>query len=344
MTKVQTTEEFFEDFKREVENAKERIYIQTMNFEIGPRLLPLAQVLVKKAKEGVDVRITMDWVYKRYVGDDLRLLPLFNREKRKYKERVHTENERVIQELKDAGAHIEVVNKAYFLPFLVPIIGRNHKKIYIVDTKAAWLGGINFFDGSFYAVDFMVKFQDDSIIKKLVQEYFKIERHKHREDVSVVLNSDMNLLLDSGKRGSSIIYQEAIDMVRRAKETIQFVSQLPPDGKLLEAIVGAVEKGIKVELYTSKETSRQFNDFPYNTLYLHFQNRAKQYPGLRLNHLLDRLHAKLLIVDNKEALFGSHNLVHLGVMLGTEEIAIKTKNVSLLTELSEFITKELRSS
>lgn len=343
MTKVQTTEDFFDDFQREAENAKERIYIQTMNFEIGPRLLPLAQVLIKKAKEGIDVRITMDWVYKRYVGDDLRLLPLFNREKRKYKERVHTENECVIRELKDAGVHIEVVNKPFILPFFIPMMGRNHKKIYIVDTKAVWIGGINFFDGSFYAVDFMVKFGDSAIISILAQEYFKTGPQRHREDVLVVLNSNTTLFSDSGKRGASIIYQEAINMVKRAKETIQFVSQLPPDGKLLEAIVNAVEKGIKVELYTSKETSRQFKDFPYNTGYLHFQNRIKNYPQLELNHLLDRLHAKLLIIDNKEALFGSHNLVHLGVLLGTEEIAIKTKDPSLLTELSSFIMKELES-
>lgn len=114
-----TGHDTFEALFSDIENAKEHIHIEfyiIANDEVGNKL---HDILVRKAKEGVRVRVVSD-----YLGS-WRLPFLW------------------LKSLRDAGA--------YFQPFLTTnnIFGfslinyRNHRKSVIIDGKIAYTGGVN---------------------------------------------------------------------------------------------------------------------------------------------------------------------------------------------------------
>lgn len=53
------------------------------------------------------------------------------------------------------------------------------------------------------------------------------------------------------------------------------------------------------------------------------------------------VHAKLLVVDDNIAIFGSHNLLNKGVLLSTRERSIAAKNSELVENLVRYFEQEL---
>ena len=49
------------------------------------------------------------------------------------------------------------------------------------------------------------------------------------------------------------------------------------------------------------------------------------------------IHAKIMIVDDKKVLLGSHNLTNRGVLMGTEELAIVSTDPYFLSQATSFI-------
>jgi hypothetical protein len=49
------------------------------------------------------------------------------------------------------------------------------------------------------------------------------------------------------------------------------------------------------------------------------------------------VHAKLLIIDNINTIFGSHNFSKFGVLFGTKEIAINSTNPDLILSLNNWL-------
>lgn len=332
---VQTSEQFLEDFVKQAEKATTRIYLQSMIFEHGRMLKTLESVLIKKAREGLDVRITVDWVYKRYVEDNVLLLPQLNKTERKFGIQVHQETKKTMERWQEAGIIFTVTNTPTPAASLLPILGRNHTKIYLVDDSYAWIGGINLFDTALVMIDFMVRMSEPTIITALEKHYFKVNDNRPKDD-SHVHCSEYDLFFDAGKKKKSIIYAQAMQLIQQAKNKITFMSQFLPDGKLLYELRTASKRGVVISIITSNEQNKSFTQFPYNIPYHILKSRLNNFPNTTLIHREKRVHAKLLIVDGEKALFGSHNFTSIGVMLGTEEIAIQTSDQNLVADLQHF--------
>jgi len=110
--------ETFNQLLKDLENATDHIHLQYYIVRadgLGDRL---AEVLIKKAKEGVEVR---------FLFDDLGSRRL---------------NNRYIKRLRRAGIHVE----AFFpskLMLNLKINYRNHRKLVIIDGKIGYIGGFN---------------------------------------------------------------------------------------------------------------------------------------------------------------------------------------------------------
>ena len=109
----------FDDMLKEIDEAKQHIHISTYiidDDELGRRF---AEVLKRKAEEGVEVRLVYD-----SVGC------------------LHT-SRRFFQQIKDAGAEVASFMPVRF-PFLTRRINyRNHRKLCIVDGVVGYIGGMN---------------------------------------------------------------------------------------------------------------------------------------------------------------------------------------------------------
>ena len=115
-------DEKFPEMIKDLKRAKHHIHLEYFiikNDEIGNKI---KNILIKKAQEGLEVRVIYDSVGCWHIG-------------RKY-----------LRDLEDAG-----VQTFAFFPVLLPILSeelnyRNHRKILVIDGKIGYVGGLNIGD------------------------------------------------------------------------------------------------------------------------------------------------------------------------------------------------------
>lgn len=112
--------EFFpmlDDMLTDIENAKDHIHFQFFKFDddaVGQRV---AEALMRKAEEGVEVRV-------------------------QYDDAINFFRKGFYRKLRDHGVEIEPFNKIF--PFLSDISNyRNHRKVVVIDGRIGYLGGMN---------------------------------------------------------------------------------------------------------------------------------------------------------------------------------------------------------
>jgi cardiolipin synthase A/B len=116
---ISTGYHFFDALFRDISEASIHIHIQfyiLRDDELGQELCSL---LIRKAEEGVKVRLLLD-----LLGS-------------------HGVKKETIQSLKQAGIHFQYSNKPGFPYFLYRINHRNHRKVAIIDGKIGYIGGYN---------------------------------------------------------------------------------------------------------------------------------------------------------------------------------------------------------
>lgn len=111
--------EKFESLLEDLEHARDHIHIQYYIFRLDGIGKRIEEVLIRKAKSGVKVRMLFDDIGSRGL---------------------HVKN---FRELMDSGGEV-----AAFFPALLPLINprlnyRNHRKIVIIDGRIGYIGGFN---------------------------------------------------------------------------------------------------------------------------------------------------------------------------------------------------------
>ncbi len=337
MAVLQSLDEFLHDYVQHAGKAYSRVYMQSMIIGDGKAFGQIEQAMLSAKNNGADVRINIDWVYSRYYNGNIDVIPQFLNAKHTHYLIQQTENAEMIHRLIEEKIRITILNPPKLLNYILPITGRNHMKIYIADSTA-WIGGLNLYDKSFETLDFMVKYTDSRIVNALITLFLKMGRHRFEKDMLRNSTAYDTLLLDSGIRNQSLILDTVIEEAVKATETILMVSQMMPEGKLLDTMIQLSEKGIPVTVVTSSKRTTMFKTFPNNIPYKQFLLKTSGKKNIRLIHINRRVHAKLFMVDNRVAFFGSHNFVDTGVRLGTAEIAIKTTDPGLIKQLEKFIS------
>lgn len=115
-------EEKFPKLKAALKLAKHHIHLEYYIFENDKIGNEIADILIKKAHEGVVVRFLYDDFGSRKIGKKL------------------------IRKLKDAGVQACPVNKIHFKPLANRLNYRDHRKIVIIDSQRVFTGGINVSD------------------------------------------------------------------------------------------------------------------------------------------------------------------------------------------------------
>jgi phosphatidylserine/phosphatidylglycerophosphate/cardiolipin synthase-like enzyme len=342
MHSVLTPLEYLEEALREIDNASESVLIQTMNFEAGEKIGRLEDHLKKAAQRGVNVHVNYDWVAKRYVHGDLRLVTPVSRKRRRYENSIKQMNFDMYARLQDAGVKLTLTNSTRFPLTLVPFTGRSHIKMLVIDSKTAWIGGLNMYDGAFENLDFMVRTQKPKMVSAISDQFFKVNKNKHKRDYEVVVDEKESVYVDVGKKRKSIIYDTALKNVREASSDIIYMSAFVPDSKLLEEMMLASLRNIRITVIASHEGSSVFNNYPDKLSYIYFKNAIKNKPNIKFMHIDCDIHGKLIIVDKQVALYGSHNYTYSGVLFGTAEIMVETREEEIISEFLELLKNNVK--
>ena len=317
---------YIEDFKKELTKATKRIYLQSMVVEFSKETTDITDVMIEKAQSGVDVQLHIDYFTKMMTYTEVLSPRARERYITKQKEMLA-----IVNQLISHNCNITYINKPKKPTYqMFPRLGRNHMKLTIIDDTI-YIGGVSTAKRFFGYADFMIKTTYPPLVKEVSEEFFKVNVNRLTKDRAIPIDQETTLLLDSGKPGESVIFTKAIEMVNSAKKKIQYISQYIPDFELLEALNKAKKRGVEVKLITYLPKLKPDKHTENKIEHLLFASASK---GLKLSYYSKSyVHAKLMIIDEKIAIFGSHNYSKFGVLFGTDEIALQTENKDLLSSL-----------
>lgn len=288
--------------------------------------------LIKKAKEGVKVRLLVDsFGSLRFSNHYVRLLR------------------------KAGGEVTRFIPMPHFLMRGRTNL-RNHRKIIIVDGKKAWVGGRNFgleymgptyYEKRWPDMTFIVQGPAVSLYQIIFQSDWEFANNTVIKDVSpaVTAQDHGNAILQVVPSGPDVdqdpLYNGILSCCFEAKERLWFVTPyFVPDHALNRALCIAAKRGVDVRIITPKKTDHFFIDLARGT----FMRQLHQAGGKLCLYKPGMLHGKAMIMDNHLAMVGSANIdvrsLFLNYEISTffysaEEIAVLEKWMNTLLLYSE---------
>jgi cardiolipin synthase len=276
--------------------------------------------LAAAAKRGVKVQVAGDmFTYNELSG---RSIPFHY-----YSKRVRSAT-RTARKLSNAGVDFRWLGRVN----VSTVSGRTHSKWCVIDDTVFSFGGVNLYKTALDNIDYMFRLHNPDLADYLVREQrhiiaadknsFAYRSHSH------ALDSDSTALFDAGFFGDSIIYKRACKLAEKA-ESITLVSQYCPTGKLNKIL-------------KQKNASLYFNPWQKAGGFNRIVIRAGMALSKQTTHYSrdQYLHAKFILFTMKNgdevAITGSHNFVHGGVLLGTKEVALETRDPSIIRQLHSF--------
>ena len=299
LTFLTTGEESFERLEQGIRQAKHSIQIMTFIIhrdEVGKRIVKL---LAKRAKEGVKVRLLLDGL-----GSFL-------------------SSRGFCDPIREAGG--EVVRFMPVMPLQTPKSAnlRNHRKIAIFDHRVAAMGGRNF------AVEYMgptprkQRWRDfGGIIEgpavRILEEIFladwafasgqsldELRKEMPVDHPAPAGDSEVQIVASGPDVAGEPLYEGILSLVQQAEKSVWIVTPyFIPDEVLQRSLMVQARAGIDVRLVVPAKSNHALTDLARRH-YLRDLHAAGvkvllYQPGMN--------HAKMLLVDEHTALFGSANM------------------------------------
>ncbi|MFT8319788.1 MAG: cardiolipin synthase [Bacillus sp. (in: firmicutes)] len=290
----------FEQLLKDIKQAKKSVHLQYYIFKndgIGSRLINL---LVEKAKEGVEVRLLYDELGSR------------------------TLRRRIFKTLKAAGGQVEV-----FFPSKLHLINlrlnyRNHRKLAIIDGHIGYIGGFNVGD-EYLGLNPKYGYWRDTHLRIIGTAVYAIQTRfildwnqaSHLQGISyspeyfpdrtdeIIGNIGMQIVSSGPDSEWEQIKNGYIKMITAAKESV-FI-QTPyfiPDTSLLDTLRIAALSGIDVKIMIPNKPDHMF---VYWATYSYIGEMLKA--GAKI-YIYENgfIHAKTLMVDRKITSVGTANI------------------------------------
>lgn len=289
----------YEVLLKELEKAKEFINMEYFIIKEGIIFEQIKEILFKKAKEGVEIRI---------LYDDFGCIDI---------------SKKVLKELENHDIKVGCFNKINFKLFRPSINYRNHRKIVVIDNKVGFIGGINIGDeyahmDKYYgfwrdthllirgsaARDLNVVFIKDwyHTTGELLDQPKYLKEHKVENEEGAI-----QIIADGPHNDVNVIKETFIKLINEAEKRVWVTTPyLILDSELLIALKLAAASGVDVRIIVPG-----LHDKGKKLVYRateSFFNELLEY-GVKIYKYRNRfIHSKVLIVDDDIASVGTTNL------------------------------------
>ena len=278
----------------DIERAKEHIHIEyyvLIDDELGHKL---QKALIKKASEGVEVRIIYDSFGSRKV------------------------EERYFEDFRMAGIEVEPFLKLTWSALTSRLNYRNHRKIVVIDGKIGYVGGMNIADRYIKGLEWgLWRDTHARIVGKgvqglqsvfLIDWYFVsqtlITSRKYFPSIENSGTTPMQIVNSGPLSVANELSYGITQAIYDAKKNIYIQTPyfLPPDG-MLNALHAAAIRGVDVRLMMSEKS-----DIPIVHLASKSYIKNLLKAGVKVCfYTKGFMHSKLIIFDDSLTLIGSAN-------------------------------------
>ena len=322
--------DYFSKILAEIDLATQEIYLETYIFANDKTAVQVRLALCRAAARGVKVRVIIDWVG---TGD--------------------TYSNVLVREFMLAGVECRRFN-----PWFKRGLVRTHRKICVIDSRVALVGGLNIIDdfisddGSgtsleFPRWDFAVRIEGELVAHIFLEiktqwlrlgkinllTRFKLIRNLRKQvHSSAPLGIQAALVVRDNLRNRATIqraYLQALGLAR--KKAILATPYFAPGGKFRRALISAANRGVDVTLLIGvgqfKLQDAVTNSF-YPKLFAH---------GIKIvEYQKTQLHGKVAVIDHDWATVGSSNFDGLSLFVN-QEANIVIRNQAFTENLTAYL-------
>lgn len=295
---------------KEIDDAKQSIYICTYIFEFDGTTKVILDALTKRSREGVKVRLLMDIVGS--FGANM--------------------NPQGFKALKEAGGEVAFFTPILKRPFQNYINLRNHRKIYLFDHDTVLSGGMNLSNDYMGEKDGTKRWQDLLYCLKgpSVDHFYHIfhndwgyaskeeDKDAHRYTGAYEGESVVQVVPSGPDIPSDALYEALLNAIYNAKERIWIVTPyFVPDENIIQALVIAQHKGVDVKLITPKDSDHLLADMVRSS----YMRELDEIGADVVLYEGEMLHAKAILFDDIGGMVGSVNLDNRSLFLNYEVVS-----------------------
>jgi cardiolipin synthase A/B len=297
-------ESFYPPMVADVESASSSVHINQFGFRPGIVGDVFADALIRKAEEGVPVRLVVD----RQGSDPERAA------------RAHYER------LVAAGIQVCVVRATKLRAPVGPLEGGaatrwnlaglghiDHRKVLVVDGRVGWIGGAgiedHFHDGRFHDLFVRVTGPVVSQLQLVFLASFRwLGGAVAREELDGLFPSSEEgatpaVVLHNAPGGYRPITDEIARLLDGARETLDVVNPYVTDRRMIRRIERAARRGVRVRLFVPANANNWACAAAQQ-----FHHARLLDAGVRILEYPTMLHAKAFVRDGEELLAGTCNL------------------------------------
>ncbi|MBO5011775.1 MAG: phosphatidylserine/phosphatidylglycerophosphate/cardiolipin synthase family protein [Elusimicrobiaceae bacterium] len=321
-------QEFFPHFMLAMQRAQESIFTSVYIFMADPYGLSIADVMKKRAAEGIDVRVVVDELNTVLnSGKNPELKPAEDFVMPKY-----------------ITSYIRKKSRAKARTHLNPWSTFDHSKVYIIDRKLAYTGGMNIGEEYRYTWHDMMVALEGPVVGRLVKNFYqnwsftgwggdwaagyrKLFSKKQRE-VNRAAPGMIDVRLMYTKPNDSEIFNAQREAIRRAKKRIYIENAYFSDDRIVKELIAARGRGVDVRVILPGKNDvgimDKNNRFMANKL---FKN------GVRVYFYNGMSHVKAAVYDGW-AVVGSANFDKMSLYVN-KEMSLGISDPAFVSELTE---------
>lgn len=308
-----------------IEKAQQQIHLQTYILENDTTGQAILEALTDKARQGVEVRLLLDAIgsFKLYL------------------------HRKPLTKLQQAGGQF-----AFFQPPLHSLLKsqinlRNHRKIYLFDQQTLLTGGMNLSNDYLGAnphaqrwQDLMIEIRGSSLThyQNIFNEdwfYTTGERLPTRPaDHPAAITGEIVQVIPSGPDiDSDALFETLLQGIHMAQEEIEIVTPyFIPDSDILNALLIAVKRGVRVTLISPQKSDHLLFDLGRSS----YMRELAEQGGKILLYPHTMLHAKLVMIDRQNLFIGSANLDYRSLFIN-HEVVNCIYSSALITDITTWL-------
>lgn len=334
---VYSQQEYFDNLVEKVEhtNKGDRIAVATMGFEVhDSNTTALLHSMGNAAERGVTTTLIIDAFAQIFDKNCKPTGMIPDRFKSAKASAYFAEKTHRLASLSSQGVSVSLTNTP--LKVHIPYAGRSHIKGAVVNND--WqIGGCNLSDTD--NLDAMIGGTQESTAEFIYSIFHKMaETGNMREalgDTNIVwkIDESTDLLIDVGVPGKSVIYNRAVKAIDTAKDWVTLTCQFFPSGTTAYRLAKTIPRGVDSYVFFNNSIQNRLGSSAMNAITaLSRATFPKQLFRGELEEDMPYLHAKILATE-KEAILGSHNFINAGVLIGTAEVALHTKDPKTVRQI-----------
>jgi cardiolipin synthase len=324
-------EAFWRAFTESVQGCHASLYAQFMTYEGDSTGQAFSDQLARKAAEGVDVRLMVDGYTDVVISD---VYPFLLHRRGSVREE-HARTQALLDHLPQRGVAVKRTAPPGFMG--LHMLYRNHKKMVVLDKRIAFVGGINISEHNFAWHDFMVRIEGP-LVRDLAQDFCSTWAG---DTVPFSQPNGTGDYVINQCAGRYALFEEILRKIARAQHSLVIESPYLLGDHIEAQILDAARRGVRVTIITPYRSNKLMYRIWVRTLLGRLDHPNITIYGYRGNGGMT--HAKLLIVDDAWASFGSYNMFELEG-LTQKDLNIFSNNADLVRQLRALVDRDLADS